>query len=345
MEMMSNNPSLMKMAAGALRPVRDGQEITGWDMCFAHCREGCFAYCYFASPEKMKNMTPRELENLAKMQQAAAAPPASGTVPLHVGYGCRGEFFKRHFANNCISYRCCGIGNSLGQVYQPIGLMRYTSMREVTSGQTSSAWRAPWFSTDRGAGSRRWRVSLTVLCFAAAAGNSHGSPSVPGVPNFSADQMRAASQQLLNMSPDQLRQQVSMRRRRELVHAGSELGGFCLYTMEQARSIALRLISFFFFSGPQAQMMRSMPLATLRSLNPSFANLTDDQIKMSIEQMEMMASNPDMLRMAAQMAGNMSPEELQQAQVCRNRSRMRGKRSIWDETRLFLPPPFFAKGT
>jgi hypothetical protein len=103
-----------------------------------------------------------------------------------------------------------------------------------------------------------------------------------------------------------------------------EFGGFCFLYFGTGTEYRIAP-NFLFLGGPQAQMMRSMPLATLRSLNPSFANLTDDQIKMSIEQMEMMASNPDMLRMAAQMAGSMSPEKLQQAQVCRNRSRMRGR--------------------
>lgn len=45
-------------------------------------------------------------------------------------------------------------------------------------------------------------------------------------------------------------------------------------------------------------MMRAMDITTLRGMNPQFAQLSDEQIRMSIDQMEMMANNPSMLKYA-----------------------------------------------
>eukprot|EP00957_Ditylum_brightwellii_P165118 12571704-Ditylum_brightwellii.AAC.1 len=46
----------------------------------------------------------------------------------------------------------------------------------------------------------------------------------------------------------------------------------------------------------QAQMMRSMDPAMIRRMNPQMAGLTDQQIRMAADQMEMMASNPSMMK-------------------------------------------------
>lgn len=59
----------------------------------------------------------------------------------------------------------------------------------------------------------------------------------------------------------------------------------------------------------QAAMLKSMPLDTLRRTNPQMANMTDDQIKMSIQQVEQMAENPDMMKMATEQMKNMSESD------------------------------------
>eukprot|EP00978_Attheya_sp_CCMP212_P048049 scaffold465935_cov134-Attheya_sp.AAC.1 len=61
----------------------------------------------------------------------------------------------------------------------------------------------------------------------------------------------------------------------------------------------------------QATMMRSMDPAAIRRMNPQMAGLTDAQIKMAADQMEQMANNPDMLKMAVNQMKTMSPEELE----------------------------------
>ncbi|KAL3801321.1 hypothetical protein ACHAW5_002236, partial [Stephanodiscus triporus] len=48
----------------------------------------------------------------------------------------------------------------------------------------------------------------------------------------------------------------------------------------------------------QAAMLRSVPLETLRGTNPHMSQMTDSQIEASIAQLEAMANNPDMMRMA-----------------------------------------------
>jgi hypothetical protein len=59
----------------------------------------------------------------------------------------------------------------------------------------------------------------------------------------------------------------------------------------------------------QAAMMRSMPLDTLRKANPQMAMMTDAQIQASISQLEQMAENPEMIKMAADQMKNMSEEQ------------------------------------
>lgn len=48
----------------------------------------------------------------------------------------------------------------------------------------------------------------------------------------------------------------------------------------------------------QAAMLRSMPFDALRNTNPHMSGMTDAQIEASIAQLEMMANNPDMMKMA-----------------------------------------------
>jgi len=61
----------------------------------------------------------------------------------------------------------------------------------------------------------------------------------------------------------------------------------------------------------QAAMLKSMPLETLRKTNPHMANMTDDQIKIAIEQMERMAEDPSMMKLAAEQMKNMDEKQFE----------------------------------
>lgn len=65
----------------------------------------------------------------------------------------------------------------------------------------------------------------------------------------------------------------------------------------------------------QARMMRSMPPDQIRRMNPQLAHMTDAQILAAASQMEMMASNPAMMKMASEQIKNMSPEDIRRAQM------------------------------
>jgi hypothetical protein len=59
----------------------------------------------------------------------------------------------------------------------------------------------------------------------------------------------------------------------------------------------------------QAAMLRSMPYDTLRKTNPPMAHMTDLQIEMSITQLEQMAENPELMKMAADQMKSMTEEQ------------------------------------
>jgi hypothetical protein len=63
----------------------------------------------------------------------------------------------------------------------------------------------------------------------------------------------------------------------------------------------------------QAATMRAMGAAALRATNPAMATLTDEQINMSISQMEAIASNPQMMKMAMDQMKNMTDSDLNAA--------------------------------
>jgi len=64
----------------------------------------------------------------------------------------------------------------------------------------------------------------------------------------------------------------------------------------------------------QAAVLKSTPLATLRRTNPQMANMTDAQIQMSILQLEQMAENPEMVKMASDQMKNMTEEQYESMQ-------------------------------
>jgi len=65
----------------------------------------------------------------------------------------------------------------------------------------------------------------------------------------------------------------------------------------------------------QAIMMRTMDPSTVRRMNPQLANMTESQIKMAADRMEMMANNPTMMKMAAEQMKSMDPAQFQNMQA------------------------------
>ena len=58
--------------------------------------------------------------------------------------------------------------------------------------------------------------------------------------------------------------------------------------------------------------MKNMDPATLRRSNPQMAAMSDEQIRASVQQMEMMADNPAMMKMAAEQMSSMTPDQIKQ---------------------------------
>jgi hypothetical protein len=61
----------------------------------------------------------------------------------------------------------------------------------------------------------------------------------------------------------------------------------------------------------QANMMKTMEPDTIRRMNPQLAHMTDEQIKASSSQFEMMANNPELMKMAMNQMKHMSPEQVE----------------------------------
>ncbi len=59
----------------------------------------------------------------------------------------------------------------------------------------------------------------------------------------------------------------------------------------------------------QAAMLRSVPYDTLRKTNAPMAHMTDSQIEMSIKQLEQMAENPELMKMATDQLKSMTEEQ------------------------------------
>jgi len=64
----------------------------------------------------------------------------------------------------------------------------------------------------------------------------------------------------------------------------------------------------------QVAMMKSMSTSQLRAVNPQFAAMTDEQIQQTTRQMEMIAANPGLMKLAAEQMKNMSPEDIKAIQ-------------------------------
>jgi len=64
----------------------------------------------------------------------------------------------------------------------------------------------------------------------------------------------------------------------------------------------------------QATMMKSMTPDQIRSMNPAMAKWGDAQIQMAIQQMETMASNPDMMKSLSDQMKGMKQEDIEKMQ-------------------------------
>lgn len=111
--------------------------------------------------------------------------------------------------------------------------------------------------------------------------------------------MKAAADQMKNMSPQ------------ELQRMQGQTGGAAAPAQPNAQQAANMMANM----TPeqllqQAQMMKSMPPDEIRKMNPQLAHMSDAQIQMAANQFQMMADNPDMMKMAMDQMKNMSPEEI-----------------------------------
>ena len=68
----------------------------------------------------------------------------------------------------------------------------------------------------------------------------------------------------------------------------------------------------------QAAMLKSMTPAQIRQMNPAMAAMSDAQIQQSAAQLEMMANNPEMMKMAKEQMAGMSAEDLKELQECQS---------------------------
>jgi hypothetical protein len=80
----------------------------------------------------------------------------------------------------------------------------------------------------------------------------------------------------------------------------------------------------------QSAVLRGMSKETLRRTNPFMANMSDSEIDMAINQMEKMASDPAMLKMASEQLKNMSPDQLEHMRNIAKSGSMMGGISVND---------------
>ena len=132
-------------------------------------------------------------------------------------------------------------------------------------------------------------------------------------------QLKMAADQMKNMNDDQLKQAVNQS---PLVGGGpvptasAVAGGGGLHQTNISKSQFQQATDQLTSMSPeqlkqQAAMLRSMPYSTLRATNPQMANMTDSQIEQSIAQLEQMAANPEMVKMAAEQMKNMREEDFE----------------------------------
>lgn len=121
--------------------------------------------------------------------------------------------------------------------------------------------------------------------------------------------MQQAKQQMKNMTPAQKKQYEQMMAQQ----TGGAAAGAATSTNPAMQSPQDRLANM----TPeqlqqQAQAMRSMPKDMLRQMNPQLKNMTDAQIDQAAAQMEMMASNPELMKMANEQMKNLSPQQMEE---------------------------------
>lgn len=148
------------------------------------------------------------------------------------------------------------------------------------------------------------------------------------------EMMRAATEQMKNMKPEELEAAVGAgvggMAASSATTASSGSGGSLPNTIKNMTSSQIKEASQKMSSmspdelRQQASMLKSMPLDTLRRTNPHFATMTEDQIKMAITQMEQMADNPDMMKLAAEQMKNMDEAQLESMKSMLNGDSLNG---------------------
>jgi hypothetical protein len=119
--------------------------------------------------------------------------------------------------------------------------------------------------------------------------------------------MQQARQQVKNMTPEQKRQYQQMMGNNPNVNANANTNVNAMASpQDQLANMTPDQLR------QQAQMMRSMPPDALRQLNPQLASMTDEQINQAASQMEMMAANPDLMKLAAEQMKNLTPQQMQE---------------------------------
>ena len=122
--------------------------------------------------------------------------------------------------------------------------------------------------------------------------------------------MKAATEQLSGMSPEDLKRQGSTDNSGAANAAVSSAIPAALAgdPAEMLKNMDPETIK------QQVKMMKSMPPSQLRLLNPQFASMSDDQIRQFTAQMDMLASNPTMMKMATEQMKNLSPDDIKALQ-------------------------------
>lgn len=124
--------------------------------------------------------------------------------------------------------------------------------------------------------------------------------------------MDAAREQMKNMSPGEMERLRSQMHNPAGVFSGADAAAQKPPSMAQGADMMANMSPE--TMRQQARAMKSMDPNTIRSMNPTLAHMTDAQIKIAADQMEMMAENPSMMKAAAEQMKNMNPDDIQKIQ-------------------------------
>jgi hypothetical protein len=124
--------------------------------------------------------------------------------------------------------------------------------------------------------------------------------------------MKMAAEQMKNMSPDEIQRMQNQ----QMANGGMPSSRSASTTSTNSGTDSERAANMMGNMTPeqmkqQAEMFKTMDPDTIRRTNPQLAHMTDAQIKMAATQFEMMASNPEMMKMAMDQMKNLSPEQVE----------------------------------